>query len=186
MKIKIPELKKKLNEYDQKELIQLVIELFKSSKDVQSILSVKFLGQEATEELYNKAKTAVEGGFYTKRGEPTLRLAEAKKAIANFEKLSGDKVKTLDLMLYYVELGVGFTNSFGDIDYTFYNSMVSMYDKVTSQCASEETYYNLFVERVKSVLDETGDIGWGFQDALAESYYNMMGYADEDEDEDDE
>ncbi|CEG26389.1 DUF6155 family protein [Bacillus sp. B-jedd] len=185
MKIKVPELKKKLKEYDQKELIQLVTELFKASKDVQSILSVKFLGDEATEELYNNAKKAVESGFYTKRGEPTIRLAEAKKAIANFEKLSGDEEKTLDLMLYYVELGVDFTNSFGDIDYTFYNSMVGMYDKVTSKCAMEEEYYHSFASRLKQILYETADIGWGFHEALVDSF-SEMGYSDDDEEDEEE
>ncbi|MDF2859216.1 MAG: Plasmid pRiA4b ORF-3-like protein [Neobacillus sp.] len=49
MKIKISELKRHLKEYDQTELIQLIVELSKINKDVQNYLSSKFLGDEAVE-----------------------------------------------------------------------------------------------------------------------------------------
>jgi hypothetical protein len=67
-----------------------------------------------------------------------MRLSEAKNAISKFNKLSSDDLKTLDLMLYYVEIGTEFTNTYGDIDEKFYNSMVSMYRKVVGACDQDE------------------------------------------------
>ncbi|RHW43511.1 hypothetical protein D1B31_02305 [Neobacillus notoginsengisoli] len=180
MKIKVSELKKELKEYDQKELIQLITELFKTSKDVQSILSVKFLGDKATEELYSQAKKSIENEFFPDRGEPKLRLANAKKTISNFGKLTGHELKTLDLMLFYVEQGVKFTNAYGNMYDSFYNSLAMMYDKVTSKCGMEEEYYNHFAERLENVLENTVDMDWGFYEELAESYYNT-GYPNEDD-----
>lgn len=52
MKIKVTDLKKELKGYDQKELIELVVEMFKANKDVQNYLSSKFLGDEVNEELF--------------------------------------------------------------------------------------------------------------------------------------
>ncbi len=40
-----------------------------------------------------------------------MRLSEAKNAISKFKKLANDELKTLDLMLYYVEVGTDFTNT---------------------------------------------------------------------------
>lgn len=52
MKIKVTDLKKQLKGYDQKELIELVVEMFKANKDIQNYLSRNFLGDEVNEELF--------------------------------------------------------------------------------------------------------------------------------------
>lgn len=51
MKIKITDLKKQLKKYEQKELIELIVEMFKANKEVQNYLSSKFLGDEVIEVL---------------------------------------------------------------------------------------------------------------------------------------
>jgi len=52
MKIKVTDLKKELKGYDQKELMELVVEMFKANKDIQNYLSRNFLGDEVNEELF--------------------------------------------------------------------------------------------------------------------------------------
>ncbi len=72
-------------------------------------------------------------------------------------------------MLYYVEMGVAFTNEYGDIHEKFYSSMESMYEKalrVISEKQLEETFQN----RCKQIVHETSDIGWGFHDTLSDIY----------------
>jgi hypothetical protein len=69
-------------------------------------------------------------------------------------------------LCFFLEQGVAFTNSFGDIDASFYNSMVSMYEKDTGACAREEDYYRALADRLLEVVTDTEDIGWGFPDAL--------------------
>ncbi|WP_431026721.1 DUF6155 family protein [Lysinibacillus sp. LZ02] len=171
--LKLNELKKELKELDQKQLIQLVSELYKVNKDVQHYLSNKFGGEAAILELYEKTKEKVTDEFFPKRGFGKLRLAEAKKAISNFKKLSSDAVKTIDLMLYYVEIGTEFTHTYGDIDARFYDSMNSMYDKVITECNKNEEYYQLFKDRLYAVVEDSQDIGWGYHDVLCGSYYAL-------------
>lgn len=38
---------------------------------------------------------------------------------------------------------------------------------------SEPLIYNLFKDRLRAVLDNTSDIGWGFHDTLNEMYYRI-------------
>ena len=52
MKIKVTDLKKELKGYDQKELMELVVEMFKANKDIQNYLSRNFLGDEVNEEIF--------------------------------------------------------------------------------------------------------------------------------------
>lgn len=180
MKLKVSDVKKQLKEYDQKELIQLISELYKNSKEVQSYLDVRLRGNDAVDELFTQTQKKVKDEFFPDRGHGKLRLNQAKKAISEFKKMTGNEFKTTELMLYYVEQGVEFTNSFGDIDESFYNSMVSMYEKVTSACAREEDYYRALADRLLRVVTDTEEVGWGFPDALAYLYYDM-GYSEEED-----
>jgi hypothetical protein len=112
-----------------------------------------------------------------------MRLGEAKNAILNFKKLSSDDHKTLDLMLYYVELGTQFTNTYGDIDAKFYDSMVSMYNKVVNECNKNEKFYNIFKDRLYSIVLETEGIGWGYNYSICDIYYSLDWLEVDEEDE---
>ncbi|WP_077212480.1 DUF6155 family protein [Bacillus dakarensis] len=180
--IKINELKKELREMDQKQLIQLIVDLYKANKDVKQFLSTKFIGEEAVEVLFEQTKQRIKNEFFPDRGNGKLRLAEAKKAITDFKKLADDRMRIVDLMLFYVEMGTDFTDSYGAIDEKFYNSMVSMFEKVVSECEDDETLYKVFKERLYNVVEGGGGIGWGFGDEIADLYYQLY-YSFEDEEE---
>ncbi|EKN69014.1 hypothetical protein P9E76_14100 [Schinkia azotoformans] len=108
-----------------------------------------------------------------------MRLGEARDAITNFKKITGDQLRTLDLMLFYVEVGTEFTNTYGDIDGRFYDSMISMYNKVISECAKDEKLFKIFHDRLSSVIEDSSGIGWGYHDALWDLYLSLEWVADE-------
>lgn len=146
---------------------------------MKDYLSSKFLGEEAIDELFKKAKKKINDEFFPDRGHGKLRLSEAKNAIANFKKLTDDHIKTTDLMLFYVELGTEFTSSFGDIDANFYNSMLSMYDKVAMECDQDEELFLHFKDRLYSVVHMSEGIGWGYHDTICDIYYSIEWVAHE-------
>ena len=72
-------------------------------------------------------------------------------------------------MLFYVEQGVQFTESYGDIDEPFYYSMESIYAKAIQ----DMTKFNLkdtFRKRCHKLVQDTKGMGWGFHDMLKEIY----------------
>ena len=77
-------------------------------------------------------------------------------------------------MLYYVEQGIKFTTTYGDIDGSFYASMGTMYSKVINSCSEEEAYYQAFKKRLRQTVTDTDGIGWGFHAQLDELYCEMM------------
>ena len=79
--LKVTELKKELKELNEKELIQIMAELYKMNKDVQHYLSNKFGGEVAIVDLYEKTKKKIKDEFFPDRGFAKMRLGEAKKAI---------------------------------------------------------------------------------------------------------
>ncbi|RKQ33298.1 hypothetical protein D8M06_10870 [Oceanobacillus halophilus] len=106
-----------------------------------------------------------------------------KKEIANFKKVTDDYLKTVDLELFYVEMGTEYTNSFGDIGEGFYYSMVSMFQKVVEECEKDEEVFQHFKDRLYAVVVNSDGIGWGYHDALEEIYYSICWLFDDDDEE---
>ena len=72
-------------------------------------------------------------------------------------------------MLYYVERGVEFTNQYGDIDESFYNSMEGMYLAAAGWIV-KHSLQSAFRERCEEVVQNTRNIGWGFHDTLGDIF----------------
>ena len=115
-----------------------------------------------------KYKDKVYEAFYPKRGY-RFRLSDGKRAISDFKKLDASKELLSELMLFYAETGVEFTNEFGDIDEPFYNSVASVYSNALT-LMDKENMLDKFADRAKKIVDDTSGIGWGFHDELGDIY----------------
>lgn len=168
-------LNKHLKQLNKEQLIELVKDCFGVSKDMEKFLAVRILGEEAAESLFDEYRKKVEQEFFPERGHGKLRLQEAKKAIAEFEKLTGNLRHSFELKLTYVEMGVAFTLTYGDIDERFYNSMVSVYADVIGIVNEDDTgeLFGEFGERLEKIVTDTEDIGWGFHDDLADLHARL-------------
>lgn len=178
--LKTRDFKKLLKSYSQDDLIRLIVELAKTSKEAQNYLAAKVQGETAVIELYEEAKIQIEQEFFPRKGEPKLRLSHAKKAISNFAKFTDDPFLKTNLMLYYVEIGTEFTVAYGDIDGPFYYSLATMFEQVTDACSRDERLYERFSERLEAVVLNARGIGWDYPDNLADSYYSIK-WLDEEE-----
>ena len=78
-KITLTELKKELKQFEQKELIQLVAELYKLNDDVKHYLSTRFLGEEAILALYETTNKKINNEFFPEQGHGKLHLKERQK-----------------------------------------------------------------------------------------------------------
>lgn len=174
-KISIPELKKQLKTYKADELVSIIVDNYKSSEDVKRYIHMMLEPESTENQLFDEAKKKMLHQFFPDRGHPKLKLSEAKKAISEFGKLCNNHARTIDLMIYYVELGVGFTNSYGDIDEPFYYSMESMYQNAINKIRTDSGsgLYHLFRDRLKGIVRNTDGIGWGFHDQLAGMFYEF-------------
>lgn len=164
-------LKKELQKLNNKDLIKHIGELYKKFPNVKEYLDFYVSTNET--ELLEKYKAKVFQGFFPNRGYQ-LKLSVSKKAINDFKKLGASQESIADLMIYYVECGVDFTNNFGDIDENFYISIENTFARATEIIASEDLL-GTFKERAKRIVKNTSEIGWGFHDFLSDvsfTYYS--------------
>jgi hypothetical protein len=172
----LTDIKKELKKLSKDKLIDLVADLYKKNKSVKEFFD--FYVNPDEKELFNKYREKVFEAFYPKRGYK-YKLKDGKQAISDFKKLGPSPILLSDLMLFYVETGVEFTNDFGDIDEGFYSSLETVYVAALT-LMKKENLLDKFADRAKKVVSDTSGIGWGFHDYLGDVFINF--YADNSDD----
>jgi len=162
----IIELKKELNKLEKDKIIAIVVDLYKKNKSVKDFFDYYVTPNEI--EAFEKYKEKVFLAFYPKRGFG-FKLKDGKQAISDFKKLEPSSELVSDLMLFYVETGVMFTNDFGDISESFYSSIETVYHNALT-LMKKENLLEKFMERANKVVTDTENIGWGFHDSLYDSF----------------
>ncbi len=166
--LNIRSLKQYLNSRSQAELVDEIADLVKRFPAVQEYYQVK-LSPNDDSQVLNKYKKIIENEFFPTRGIGRGKLSVAKKAISDYRKIGKSPESMADLLLFYVEQGVKFTNEYGDIDAPFYSSMESVYQQVV-EWISKYQLQRLFQSRCQKIVEDTKEIGWGFHDTLTEIY----------------
>lgn len=167
------QLKSALKNHSSKELINLIGEMSHLSERVSEFLTMRF-APEQNLEILQSYKGRIKNEFFSSKGKNSLNLSVAKKAISDYKKISGDHIGTIDLMLYYVEMGNEFTNKYGDINSNYYTSLELVFEKIVDAINEEETdaMYKIFAERIDRLIENAFE-GWGFFDTLQELYFEI-------------
>ncbi len=166
--MKIKDLKQYLETRSREQLIADIGEMFTKIDAVKDYYQSKLnLGYSA--EVGEKYKSVIKHEFFPERGFGRARISVARKAVSDYQKVSASKFGVADVMLYYVEVGVQFTNTYGDIDEAFYNSMESMYGRAV-KCIARHGLQGQFGERCRRIVADTSDIGWGLHDRLSYTF----------------
>ena len=101
-------------------------------------------------------------------------MGEARKAIRDYRKATGNLTGTIDLMLTYVENGTEFTHEFGDINESFYNSLESVLNEMAELLLGEGSeFYPQFRERTQRLTIHADHIGWGYGDSLRDHVHHL-------------
>ena len=150
------------------QLTKELSDLYKNIPAVRDYYAMR-MDDNGKQEVLAKFKTVIDQEFFPKRGMPNGRLSVVRKAVMDFKKLNGVNAELLELALYYVEVGVKFTQTYGDIDEPFYNSMESMYFNALKWAAQLQLLPN-YQTQFLTMVHQTSEMGWGFHDGLLESY----------------
>lgn len=151
------------------ELLGLVGELYRLSKQNQAFLHARFADAEAAMEDYKKIIAACL--YPDVLLDRPLQVAKAKMAVADFCKAVADPVAHVDLMLFFVEQGNAFTVDYGDIDPGFCNTLLAMgRSAVQTICSLPKELQEPFRERLAEIVSSSSGIGWGYHDEMAEIY----------------
>lgn len=161
-------LKHYLKRCSREEMAKDIIDLFNRFEPVRDFYQAR-LGAENEADVAEKYKAVIRNEFFPARGFGRAKISVARKAVSDFRKVCRDKTWLADIMIFYDETGVEFTNTYGDIDEPFYNSMESMYGKAVKFIV-ENQLQDVFEGRCRRIVYDTSEMGWGFHDTLSEIY----------------
>lgn len=154
------------------QLVKELGDLYKTLPAVRDYYAMR-MGGINKQEVVASFKAVIDQEFFPKRGDPKARLSVARKAVMDLKKLDGVSSDLVDVAIFYVEVGVLFTNSYGDINESFYNSMESMYANAL-KWASQIEVLQAYQNRFKRIVKSTCNFGWGFHEGLYLSYSNYF------------
>jgi hypothetical protein len=151
------------------ELLSLVAELYRLSKQNQAFLHARFADAEAA---MDDCKVVVADCLYpdVQRNRP-LQVAKAKKVVADFCKAVANPIAQADLMLVFLEQGNAFTVEYGDVDASFYNALLTMATRAAETiCVLPQELQQPFRDRLAEIVRSSSGVGWGYHDELAQLY----------------
>ncbi|CAN5353633.1 hypothetical protein BH10PSE16_BH10PSE16_40960 [soil metagenome] len=150
-------------------LLALVKDLYLAAPGNRDFLHARYPPQGGGEEALEAYRRKIVEQFFPARGFGKLKLAEARKAIRDYRKATGQLAGTVELMMTYVENGARFTQEYGDIEERFYDSVESVLDELAALLLGEaRSLYPGFESRLARVKKMTADMGWGFGDHVRE------------------
>lgn len=150
------------------DLVKDILDLFQKDQFVQDYYISKE-SDNSNSPIFLKHKEIIEKEFFPARGDGKARLSVARNSISTFRKLSDNNLLIADLMICYVEVGVRYTNEFGDINENFYSSMEKMFEQALKFIVSNNLSTH-FQDRCLDIVEDTANIGWGFHDELSALY----------------
>ena len=167
------DVKRKVTKLDAPQLINLVADLYRLSKENQAFLHARLAVVEDPLESYKKI---VDECMYpdVHKNKP-IQIARAKKAISDYSKAVGDALGEAELMTFFVEQGNALTIDYGDIDEEFYAALNLMYRRALDKvCSLPDASQDAFKVRLEAIMRSSAHIGWGYQDELRADYFRAF------------
>ena len=167
-------LRRQLATFEKSALLALVKDLYEVAAGNRDFIQARCQTGQSGGEILEKYRSKIVEQFYPARGGAKLRLNEARKAINDYRKATGNLAGTAELLMTYVEQGAEFTHDYGDIDERFYNSVESALDELAALLIDEaRDMYPQLSERLARVEQITDGIGWGFHDYIGDVVWQL-------------
>lgn len=125
------------------------------------------------EKLLEENRQRIKADFFggDEWGMPqTPNMLVAARSVTDYQQRTADVLGTLDLMLYFVEMGTQFTDQYGDIDEPFYEGLELMLDDFCGLLLANPQLYEEgdLARRVERLERDAGGMGWGYGDYVTE------------------
>jgi len=134
-------LRRQLASWNKPALLALVKDLYETAAGNRDFIQARCQAGASGGEILEKYRSKIVEQFYPARGEAKLRLGEARKAIRDYRKATGNLPGTAELLMTYVEQGAEFTHDYGDIDERFYDSVESALDELATLLLTKRGEY---------------------------------------------
>lgn len=161
--------RRQLAAWEKPALLTLLKDLYETTGGNRDFIHARCQAGERGDEALEKYRGKIVEQFFPERGDGKLKLDEARKAIRDYRKATGNIPDTAELLMTFVENGARFTHEYGDMDERFYDSVESALDELAALLRGKaREMYPQFRDRLARVEQMTDGIGWGFHDFVGD------------------
>ncbi|PTY01616.1 hypothetical protein DB346_12825 [Verrucomicrobia bacterium LW23] len=161
------EIRTHLATWDKAALLALAKDLYDISAANRAFIQARCRAEDTGAEVLEAYRMRIIERFFPKKGFGDAKLGEARKAIREYHKATGNPVGTAELMLLFVENGVAYTTTYGDIDERFYDTNISVLAELAGLLKGEaRAHYPKIADRLTNLVSNSDGIGWGFHDDI--------------------
>ena len=152
--------KKELQKLPEKEIFHILKEIYYSHPDSKNYL----ISKTHPDQGIQKYKDIIDHCMYPNVMSSTQKISipKAKKAISDYSKSTSDVQGTIELMMNFVETGHKFTSDYGDMYEQFYDSLISMFQRITKKLRQNSQLIPDFYDRLNKISNESQNFGWGY------------------------
>jgi hypothetical protein len=167
------DVKAKLQDFDRAGLLALTQDLYAASKDNQVFLHTRFaLGDDVLKPYKQTIDRWLWPDVFKQQD---ISVAKAKKVIADYKKAVGHPDGLAELMVYFCERGVGFSNDVGLQDEAYFGALVRMFQQaLLATVALPQERRAPLSARLNAVRKLGESLGYGVGDEMGEL---LAGYA---------
>lgn len=169
-----PRIETKLKRLTRADLIDLLHDLYELDPGAERFLTARLLAPTPTERA-KPYRTIIRRAFDPRTAPHSPELDAAEGALAEFQRAGADRAEQVDLMLFYVETGLGWSRDYGAVDASLARSLTTVYEAAVEALSDPDLADAVVAEKFKRrcvrIVDEAGSVGWGLQEGLMALYY---------------
>jgi hypothetical protein len=157
-----------------RQLVRLIGELYRLSKENQRFLEAR-LGN-ASKQLSIYKRLVADCLFPDLLGKGSnVRISEAKRAIGQYERATGDLAGTVDLMLLFVETGSAFAADLGYGEDDFFSALENMLSRALDLLrGGSDDLTQSMRSRLLRLSGSARDLGWGYGDFVVNAVAEIV------------
>jgi hypothetical protein len=157
------DVKAKLADFDRAGLLGLAQDLYAASKDNQAFLHARLgLGDDPLKPYKATIERWLWPDVYKNQD---YSVSKAKKAISDYKKAIGQPEGLAELMGFYCEQALGFSNDVGLDDAGYYDALVRMFEQALKVVmAMPEAQRESFLDQLEDIRADGQGFGWGVGD----------------------
>ena len=158
--------KKELKNLEKEKIIAILSDLYKKHKSVREYLDFYVSSDE--DSLLVKYHDKIYEAFFPSRGT-NFKIKDANQALTDFKKFDYGDDLYAELLLFYVETGINFTNVYGELEEGFYRNICKYFNESLTLFKAEGQLDHL-QERAYNVMNNTSDMSWGLHEYISETF----------------
>ena len=165
-------IQKHLKTCSKEELVQLFLELARHNPAVERFLISRF---DPTAPLpdFEDYEAEVRREFFPARGFGNANPSIIFRMLQRVEAQATSPKQVIDFIYFCIEMGVDFTDTYGDIDEEFYMAFEDLFERA-AKLASTEKLIDEYEPRACGIVKRTYEMGWGFYDELERIFTSIL------------